>query len=97
MLMQVCDILQQPITIELGTSGYKYQGSGVKRRLVEQKDEFQYVPLIENLQSVLQNRNIYHEVSCSCTYTHVCPFVVMLFLHYCSVMYYVCTNLTYVL
>lgn len=35
---------------------------GAKRRLLEKADTFQYVPLIENLQWLLQNRDIYNEV-----------------------------------
>ena len=50
------------MTVELG-SVYCYQRSGTKSRLIEKKETFQYVPLIENLQSVLQNKDIYSEVS----------------------------------
>ena len=42
--------MQEPVTIDLGTS-YVYQKHGAKRRLIEKKDTFQYVPLLENLQA----------------------------------------------
>ena len=48
--------------MELGTS-FSYVASGVKRRLVEKSDTFQYIPLLENLEWLLQNRHIYDEVS----------------------------------
>ena len=47
--------------MELGTS-YRYQRSGVNRPLLEIKGTFQYVPLIQNLQWLLQNKDIYSEV-----------------------------------
>ena len=50
------------MTVELG-SLYCYQRSGTKSRLIEKKETFQYIPLIENLQCVLQNKEIYSEVS----------------------------------
>ena len=50
------------MTVELG-SLYCYQRSGTKSQLIEKKETFQYVPLIENLQCVLQNKEIYSEVS----------------------------------
>ena len=53
--------LQEPVTVELGTR-YKYQFSGSKRRLVQKSDTFQYVPLIDNLQWILQNKDVYDEV-----------------------------------
>ena len=56
--------MQDPVTIELGTS-YKYRRRGHRRLLVEQKDTFQYIPLIENLQSILQNKEIYIQVICN--------------------------------
>lgn len=54
--------LQEPVTIELGTS-YHYKRSGSKRVLVEKRDTFQYVPLIENLEWILQNKSLRTEVS----------------------------------
>ena len=49
------------MTVELGTR-YKYQFIGAKRRLVQKSDTFQYVPLIDNLQWILQNKEVYNEV-----------------------------------
>lgn len=51
--------------MELGTS-YHYKRSGAKRSLVEKSETFQYVPLLENLQWLLQNTDVYQEVS-GCT------------------------------
>ena len=38
-------------------------GVGSKRKLVETKDTFQYVPLLSGLQSLLKNDDVCHEVS----------------------------------
>ena len=54
-------ILQEPITIELGTS-HRYQQSGSSQILVECKDTFQYVPFLKNLERLLSNPEIYAEV-----------------------------------
>ena len=51
--------------MELGTT-YRYKRSGAKRSLVEKSETFQYVPLIENLQWLLQNMDVYQEVG-GCT------------------------------
>ena len=53
--------MQEPITIELGTT-YQYKRSGAKRSLVEKSESFQYVPLIDNLEWLLQNKEVFHEV-----------------------------------
>ena len=53
--------MQEPVTVELGKS-YRYKSSGAKRRLVESSDTYQYVPLIDNLQWLLQHQDIYDEV-----------------------------------
>lgn len=45
----------------LGTS-YKYKSRGAKRCLAEKADTFEYVPLLDNLQWLLQNEEIYQEV-----------------------------------
>lgn len=69
--MYMCDLqsethihvpMQEPVTITLGTE-YCYKQSGAKRYLTERSETFQYVPLIDNLEWVLQNRDVYHEVS----------------------------------
>ena len=39
---------------------YQYKRSGAKRSLIERSE---YVPLIENLEWLLQNRDVYNEVS----------------------------------
>ncbi len=54
--------MQESVTVELGTT-YQYERSGAKRLLIEKPDTFQYVPLIDNLQWVLQNKEVYWEVS----------------------------------
>ena len=53
---------QEPIQIELGTS-FHYKASGFKRLLVEKTDSFQYVPLLQNLEWILQNKEVSDEVS----------------------------------
>lgn len=42
---------------------FKYVKSGAKRRLVEKPDTFQYVPLLDNLQWLLHNRDISDQAS----------------------------------
>ena len=54
-------VLAFVITVELGST-YKYKKCGSRRILVEHKDTYQYVPLIVNLQHVLQNQEIFMEV-----------------------------------
>lgn len=53
---------QEPVTVELGTT-YCYRRSGPKRLLMERSETFQYIPLIPNLQWLLQNTDVYEEVS----------------------------------
>ena len=50
------------IQINLGTS-FHYKASGSKRSLVEKADSFQYVPLMQNLEWILQNKEVCDEVS----------------------------------
>lgn len=50
------------MTVVLGTH-IEYVGLGRKGRLVETKDTFQYVPLLNGLQSLLLNDVVRHEVS----------------------------------
>ena len=52
---------QEPVACELGTS-FKYQQTGIKRRLVEVKETFQYIPLMQNLEKLLNNQDVYQEV-----------------------------------
>ncbi len=54
--------LQEPVAIELGSS-IQPVGTGVKMRLCEVKDTFQYVPLLKCLKLLLQNQKICDEVS----------------------------------
>lgn len=54
--------MQEPVTVELGST-YHYKRSGAKRSLLEKSESFQYVPLIENLEWLLQNTDVYQEVS----------------------------------
>ena len=54
-------LFQEPVSVELGSS-YHYKRRGAKRLLVERVDTFQYVPLIENLKWMLQNRDLCSEV-----------------------------------
>ena len=48
--------------MELGTT-YCYKRSGMKRSLVEKKETFQYIPLLDNLEWILQNKDIHNEVA----------------------------------
>lgn len=52
---------QEPVTIELG-SELVTVCTGNKRRLSDKKRTFQYVPLLEGLQLLLNNREIFDEV-----------------------------------
>lgn len=52
---------QEPVASELGTL-FRYQQTGIKQRLVEVKETFQYIPLMENLEKVLNNQDIYQKV-----------------------------------
>ena len=52
---------QEPVACELGTS-FRYQQMGTKRRLVEVTETFQYVPLLPNLEKLLNNKDIFQEV-----------------------------------
>lgn len=55
------------MTVELGTH-YQYKRSGTRRSLVERKDTFQYVPLLQNLEWLLQNGDVCKEVSMHAEY-----------------------------
>ena len=57
---------------------YRYKRSGAKRSLVEKSENFHYVPLLDNLEWILQNKEVYDEVciliakpSLSITYIHI--------------------------
>ena len=52
--------------MELGMEWvYQTYHGGTKRRLVEKKETCQYLPLIPNLEALLQNEDLYKEV-CMC-------------------------------
>ncbi len=53
--------MQEPVSVTLGSS-YKYKLTGINRSLVEKADTFQYIPLLSNLEWLLQNKNVYREV-----------------------------------
>lgn len=58
--------MQEPESITLGSS-YQYKNSGLNRSLVEKPDTFQYVPLLKNLEWLLQNkREVMPTVTCIC-------------------------------
>ncbi|XP_065893459.1 uncharacterized protein [Dysidea avara] len=54
--------LIEPVACELGTS-FRYQQMGTKRRLVEVTETFQYVPLLPNLEKLLNNKDIFQEIA----------------------------------
>ena len=50
-----------PMEIVLG-SKWKLEGSGAKRRMVEKKDCMYYIPILETLQTLLDNEDVLAEV-----------------------------------
>ena len=69
---------QEPVCVELGTT-YRYKRSGAKRSLVEKSENFYYVPLIDNLEWILQNKEVYDEVCIlsakpRLSIIHICPY-----------------------
>ena len=52
---------QEPVTVELG-SCIEPTFTGPKRRLQNRADTFQYVPLLQGLRALLQNKDIFDEV-----------------------------------
>lgn len=54
--------MQEPVTVSLG-SEYVYKKRGPKRYLAEKVHTFQYIPLIENIEWMLQNKDLCDEVS----------------------------------
>ena len=49
--------------MELGSTWvYQRCCGGAKRRLVEKKDICHYIPLIKNLEAIMQNKEMYKEV-----------------------------------
>jgi len=49
------------VSVELGAT-FRYQQIGVKRRLVEVNETCQHIPLLENLEKLLNNKDVYQEV-----------------------------------
>ena len=48
-----------------------HKGIGAKRRRVEEQEKMVYIPLLQTLEAVLQNRNVVSEVHvcvCVCVY-----------------------------
>ena len=52
------DLLQEPIEVFVGESHYCTQMTGAKRRLVEKRDSFQYVPLLDSLSVLLKDETV---------------------------------------
>lgn len=53
---------------------YTWQKSGNTKKLVEKKETFQYVPLMDTLASLMRNKDIYNEVSymyIGCSYVNM--------------------------
>ena len=55
------------MTVKLG-SEYINQKQGAKRYLTEKFHTFQYIPLIDNLEWMLQNKDLHDEVCAITTY-----------------------------
>ena len=53
--------IQEPKTIELGTT-YTWEKLGGKSKLVETKNTFQYVPILDSIASIVGNKDLYDEV-----------------------------------
>ena len=53
--------MQESVTQQLGTS-FKYKKIGSSRRLIEIQDTFEYVPLLDNLERLLCNQDVFEEV-----------------------------------
>lgn len=65
-------VVQEPVRVSLGTRRV-WKGNGSKRRYVEKEDEMVYIPLLESLKSLLQNKQVLSEVCVTlCTFTSVC-------------------------
>jgi len=61
------------VTIKLGIS-FRYQQTGSTRQLVEFDETFQYIPLMENLERLLNNADVLQEVHSivQSVYIYVC-------------------------
>lgn len=56
-----CYYQQEPQAITLGSEVVE-KGIGAKRRRVEEQEKMVYIPLLDTLEAVLQNRNVIAEV-----------------------------------
>lgn len=59
--MCITYIIQEPVSIELGSID-KWKGHGRKRRYVTTSEAMMYVPLLETIQTQLQDDVIWKEV-----------------------------------
>ena len=53
--------VQEPVQVELG-SQHVMEGTGDRRRTVQEKDTFTYVPILTTIESMLQNDAVLEEV-----------------------------------
>lgn len=65
--------MQEPKTISLGTT-LRYKGVGSTRQLVDVEESFEYVPLIENLEALLNNVEVLKEVRPFVIENYLSPF-----------------------
>ena len=61
--MSLLHMSQMPVKVVLGTRR-KAKGLGAKRQLVEVEDSFMYVPILETIQTLLNNQTVLEEVRC---------------------------------
>ena len=54
---------QEPVRVKLGEQRV-WKGTGSKRRCVLEEDTFMYIPLLNTLETLLQNDSILAEVTC---------------------------------
>lgn len=73
--------------MELGST-YCYKTSGRKGCLTEKSGTFQYIPLIKNLQWILQNKEVFNEVRRTLLCQFVCVYV---YVHMCMCVVCMCT------
>lgn len=71
--------LQEPVKITLGTQR-KPVGRGSKRRLVEKEEGFVYIPILQTLETLLDDEGIMAEVSTDRLYQLVIVFLSCLYL-----------------
>lgn len=72
-----------------------YKGIGAKRRRVEEQEKMVYIPLLDTLEAVLQNKHVVSEVHVCvymCTFLRLCLYYVYSF--YVYVHLHVCYHVT---